>query len=151
MDIGSRIAELRKRAGLTQEQLAEKLFVSRELVSKWEQGTRLPDYDEAGKIAGALGVEAAEIVDEEDYILQELTECIPAGAEAKSLDIVHLLNEFLPKQRPTARKMFIRRYHFHETTGEISRMFGTSEAYVRTALYRTRRRLKRFLEGTKNE
>lgn len=149
MDIGDRIAGLRKQAGLTQEQLADRLFVSRELVSKWEQGTRMPGYREAGELAKTLGVEISEIVDEEDYIIEELAKCIPADAETKDLDVVSLLNAFLPKQRPTARRMFVRRYHFHESTAEISRMFGTSEAYVRTSLYRTRRRLKRFLNDAK--
>ena len=151
MDIGDRIAGLRKQAGLTQEQLAERLFVSRELVSKWEQGTRMPGYREAGEIARTLGVETSEIVDEEDFIIEELAKCIPAEAETQDLDVVSLLNAFLPKQRPTARRMFVRRYHFHESTAEISRMFGASEAYVRTVLYRTRRRLKRFLNSAKAE
>ena len=36
MPLGQRIQELRKRAGLTQEQLAEQLGVTRQAVSKWE-------------------------------------------------------------------------------------------------------------------
>ena len=32
---GQRIADLRKKAGITQDQLAEKLYVTREMVSKW--------------------------------------------------------------------------------------------------------------------
>ena len=41
---GHKIAMLRTQANLTQEQLAEKLYVTRELVSKWETGKRNPDY-----------------------------------------------------------------------------------------------------------
>ena len=36
--MGKRIAKLRREAGLTQDQMADKLFVTRQLVSKWEQG-----------------------------------------------------------------------------------------------------------------
>ena len=36
MTLGQRIQELRKRAGLTQEQLAERMGVTRQAVSKWE-------------------------------------------------------------------------------------------------------------------
>ena len=43
MSIGSRIQELRIFNGLTQEQLAEKLGVSRQSVSKWEMEQSLPE------------------------------------------------------------------------------------------------------------
>lgn len=38
MDIGNRLNQLRKLSGMTQEQLAEKLSVSRQTVSRWETG-----------------------------------------------------------------------------------------------------------------
>ena len=41
--IGAKIKELRKRDNMTQEQLAEKLNVSRQAVSKWESNTAYPD------------------------------------------------------------------------------------------------------------
>ena len=43
--IGKTIAEARKRAGLTQEQLAEKIGVTPQAVSKWESGHNIPDLD----------------------------------------------------------------------------------------------------------
>lgn len=43
--IGEFLKELRKEKGLTQEQLAEKLNVSRRTVSRWETGNNLPDLD----------------------------------------------------------------------------------------------------------
>ena len=43
--IGSFLKELRSGKGLTQEQLAEKLNVSRRSVSRWETGSNLPDLD----------------------------------------------------------------------------------------------------------
>lgn len=45
MEIGNKIHELRKISGMTQEQLAEKLNVSRQTVSKWESGGTVPDLD----------------------------------------------------------------------------------------------------------
>lgn len=42
MNIGERIRQIRKMSGMTQEELAEKLNVSRQTVSKWESGTSYP-------------------------------------------------------------------------------------------------------------
>ncbi|MBR3020241.1 MAG: helix-turn-helix transcriptional regulator [Clostridia bacterium] len=44
MDFGKKIADARMAANMTQQELAEKLFVSRELISKWENGLRRPNY-----------------------------------------------------------------------------------------------------------
>ena len=41
MTLGERIAQARKQAGLSQEQLGEKLGVSRQAISKWESGGSL--------------------------------------------------------------------------------------------------------------
>lgn len=50
------IAATRKAAGLTQEELANKIGVSRQTVSDWERGDATPDLANAAKIASALGV-----------------------------------------------------------------------------------------------
>ena len=41
--VGRAIAELRRRAGLTQAELADRLYVTHQSVSKWETGAALPD------------------------------------------------------------------------------------------------------------
>ena len=56
--LGQRIAELRKKEGLTQEELAEKLGVSPQAVSKWENDISCPDIMSILKIAKILGVSA---------------------------------------------------------------------------------------------
>jgi len=50
MTFGEKIHHLRKMAGLSQEQLAEKLGVSRQAISRWEMGT-VPDMENAVKIS----------------------------------------------------------------------------------------------------
>ena len=45
MTLGEKIKEARKNTGLSQEQLAEKLAVSRSAIAKWESDKGLPDID----------------------------------------------------------------------------------------------------------
>ena len=47
MEIGNKIMELRKKSGLTQEELAEKIGVARQTISKWELGETYPDIKQA--------------------------------------------------------------------------------------------------------
>ena len=56
MTIGQRIAELRKRAGLSQEALGEELGVSRQAISKWESDAALPDVDKLIGLARKFNV-----------------------------------------------------------------------------------------------
>lgn len=55
-NLGARIAELRRGAGLTQEQLAEQLGVKFQAVSKWETGVSCPDVTLLPQIADTFGV-----------------------------------------------------------------------------------------------
>ena len=56
MTIGEQIQELRIQKGLTQEQLAEMLEVSRQSVSKWELGQAMPDIDRIIRMSELFGV-----------------------------------------------------------------------------------------------
>ena len=51
MEFGEKLQELRKKKGLTQEELAEFLFVSRTAVSKWESGRGYPNIESLKAIA----------------------------------------------------------------------------------------------------
>lgn len=50
------LVELRQIAGLSQEDLAGKLFVTRQAISKWERGEVAPDLNKIERIAEVLGV-----------------------------------------------------------------------------------------------
>ncbi len=63
MTIGTKIQTLRKQRGLSQEQLAENLGVSRQAVSKWEAGQSVPDIDKIVLVCDFFGVTT-------DYILR---------------------------------------------------------------------------------
>lgn len=65
MGIGIRIQQLRINNGLTQEQLAEKLGVSRQSISKWEMEQSLPEIDKVVLISKLFSVGTNEILLEE--------------------------------------------------------------------------------------
>ena len=77
--IGSFLKTLRNEKGLTQEQLAEKVNVSRRSVSRWETGSNLPDLDVLMELADYYDVELRELLDGErkseqmDQVLKETT------------------------------------------------------------------------------
>ena len=62
-EIGGRIRLYRKQSGLTQEQLAQKIDVTKSRVSNWEQGINRPDADIIGKICRALNVSPSNLLD----------------------------------------------------------------------------------------
>jgi transcriptional regulator with XRE-family HTH domain len=57
MNIGERIVALRKEKNISQSELAKRLNVSRQAVSKWEQGTSSPDTERLIQLAEILGTE----------------------------------------------------------------------------------------------
>ena len=61
-DIGKNIKSLREEKKLTQDQLAEKLFVTRQTISNYETGRSRPDIEMLMRIADALDVDANTVV-----------------------------------------------------------------------------------------
>ena len=72
LKIGKFISECRKKAGLTQAQLAEKLGITDRAVSKWETGRAMPDSSIMLELCGILGISvndllSGEVVTMENY------------------------------------------------------------------------------------
>ena len=63
---GAVIRKLRENKKMTQEELAEKLFVSSKAVSKWETGQGFPDVSLIEPLAKALGISVIELLSGED-------------------------------------------------------------------------------------
>ncbi|MCI1953108.1 MAG: helix-turn-helix domain-containing protein [Clostridiales bacterium] len=68
MDFNEKLQELRKRKGLTQEELAEALFVSRTAISKWESGRGYPSIDSLKGIASFFSVSIDELLSGEELV-----------------------------------------------------------------------------------
>lgn len=79
--IGNRIQKIRKEKGLTQEELAEKLCVSAQAVSKWENDASCPDISLLPQLCRILGISTDELLSgKNDQVM-----LVPA-AQRKSLD-----------------------------------------------------------------
>ena len=68
MEFNKKLQELRKQKGLTQEELAEKLYVSRAAISKWESGRGYPSIDSLKLIARFFSVTVDELLSSNEIL-----------------------------------------------------------------------------------
>ena len=101
----------------------------------------------------ALGVldwkSAAKRKGEVVALTQEMESCIPDPQHERRLEGEELgtvLNRFLESLSVEARVIFLRRYWFVEPLGDIAGRYGLKVNTVKTSLFRSREKLKRFLE-----
>ena len=78
MEFNNKLYELRKQKGFSQEELANRLNVSRQTVSKWEVGDSTPDMEKLIAISDLFGISLDELV------LNKTPEPAPAPQPAKS-------------------------------------------------------------------
>lgn len=86
MKFGSNLTKFRKIKGLTQEELAEKMQVSRQSVSKWETGESIPDVTKIVKIADILQISMDELCGRDfsnEQIPQQLQKQPPSSKSFK--------------------------------------------------------------------
>ena len=92
MTFSEKLIRLRKREGLSQEGLAEILGVSRQAVSRWEQGTTLPDGGKLLPCARHFGVTVDWLLDEEQDWEAQRGESVARGMNIHQQDIVRTLS-----------------------------------------------------------
>lgn len=61
-EFSKKLVELRKAANLSQDELSEKIFLSRQSISKWENGESVPDMNNLVQLAKVLEVSLDELV-----------------------------------------------------------------------------------------
>ena len=146
MRTGHIIQSLRKQNGLSQEQLADRLYVSRELVSKWETGLRRPDREMTARLAALFGVEETALREPEEQIRSALADCVPEDADLPSEDAARLLNAFLRTLSARDRAVYLRRFYYLEAVSDIAESFGIKNSTVRSVLSRTKNKLRAFIK-----
>ena len=86
MEFNEKLQELRKKKGLTQEELAKELYVSRTAVSKWESGRGYPNIDSLKAIAKFYSVTVDELLSGDEIL--DIAEKDSKEKESKLRDIV---------------------------------------------------------------
>lgn len=82
-------------------------------------------------------------------LTEELEACIPdrsREAEWERKETVRVLNTFLDGLPRESRLLFLRRYWYGDSIGEIAARYGYSESKVKTRLFRTREKLRSYLQ-----
>ena len=95
MTLGEQIQSLRKAAGLSQEELGDKLGVARQSVSKWESDTTIPELDKLIAMSRLFGVTIGALLglEESEGADHELTE-----RELQALEAI--ARKLAPAQEP---------------------------------------------------
>ena len=86
MNLGSNLFQARKKAGLSQEMVAEKLGVSRQTISKWETDETIPDIYQSKKLAKLYNLTLDKLIDF-DIDIKEIEEIIKNTDEEKESKI----------------------------------------------------------------
>ena len=114
--IGDLIREKRAEAGLTQEQLAEKVYVSPQAVSQWELGKTIPDTDKLQLIAKVLKVSHKQLL----------------GLTAEGTDTLVVLDKMFQEEHMYSRiKVFAETEHLTETYRALPYMREQHEGQYR--------------------
>lgn len=89
MTLGQQIARLRKERNMTQDDLAEAMFVSRQAISKWETGTANPDTENLIRLAEVFQIDVNAL------ICNETENSTPEKPGAHSRAVIAVLSFFL--------------------------------------------------------
>ena len=80
--------------------------------------------------------------------LDELAEVLPDESIADGIsdeDIGKAISDFLRNEKEDVRNVFIRKYYFFDSIGDIATRYGFTESKVKNMLYHTRNKLKEYL------
>ena len=138
MEIGAKIKHLRCRAGLTQEQLAEKLGLSAQSVSKWENAVSMPDITLLPRISEEFGVSIDELFDlTQEQKLRRIENRMDMEAELSG-DVFREYEEFLNEQlshtedRARVLSLLAHLYH-HRMSSDGRKVSRFAREAIRTA------------------
>ena len=92
MDLGKKIMTMRNEKNLSQEQLAEKLNVTRQTISNWENGKFYPDIDSLVNLSKFFNVSLDDLLSYDDKVLDYLKDSTDIVKSNKNILYAVLLN-----------------------------------------------------------
>lgn len=92
--IGTKIKELREKSGMTQTELAERVGVSKSVVSAYEKGVRNPSHKVLGLIADTFGLSLSSFFEKGHWANEAVTINITDLTPEQQKIIFSLINEF---------------------------------------------------------
>ena len=110
MELSQKLQELRKQKGLTQEELAEILFVSRTAISKWESGRGYPSIDSLKAIAEFFSISIDELLSGKELL---------AAAEKDNRQKLHFVHDIVFGMLDCSIAMFLFLPFFGERTDDF--------------------------------
>lgn len=113
MNLGNNLFQARKKAGLSQEIVAEKLGVSRQTISKWETDETVPDIYQSKKLAKLYHLSLDELI-EFDVDLKEIEDVIKNTNEEKEakIDWTNAWSKKYPVLATYQKEVDIKKYAF---------------------------------------
>ncbi len=95
MEIGKKLKETRRKVDLSQEQVVEKLFVSRQTISNWENERSYPDIISIIKLSDLYKISLDELLKGDQKMVEHLEECTNVVESNKKLIGAMILNILL--------------------------------------------------------
>ena len=130
MNLGNNLFNARKKSGLSQEEVAEKLGVSRQTISKWETDETLPDIRQAKKLALLYHLSLDELIDF-DVNLKEIEQVIENTSEEtqKKVDWTKVWGKKYPILTSYQNEVNIKDYadQLKEMTDRLKREYGYND------------------------
>ena len=102
MNLGERLFELRKEKNMTQDEVAEKLNVTRQTVSKWETNQSTPDFDKIVPLCELYGISPNELLTGEKQEQEKVN-----NEDGDKFNLMKLKNIFLQEEKMIKRIMKI--------------------------------------------
>ncbi len=94
-EFGENLKKVREEKGITQQTLADHLYVTRQAISRWEGGSRFPDLMTAKKMAQYLGVSLDDLLSDDDMKTYAQNSVIMDTTVAKGVQLVVLALAFM--------------------------------------------------------